>query len=300
MQLTEVIEHLAIATEAENKSPRTVQAYREKLSYLVRFLGDPSIESVTAHDLRRFMVAQREKGLSPFTIKSRWRAFRRLWNFAEEEGIITENPAQRIKAPRTQAKPKGIKQEDFEALLGTTNAGTELDLRDHAIIRFLYDTGVRVGGLCGMQIEHLKLEHLYAKVTEKREKTRKVYFQESTAQALRAWLAVRPDDKGPWVFVGLTARAKGQMDANSVGKMLRRRGKQAGCKGPVNPHAFRHGFAISATMSGCPLGATSKILGHSDPAITIKYYHQFTDDQLQEIHAKYSPITKLESGKDDD
>jgi integrase len=159
---------------------------------------------------------------------------------------------------------------------------------------------VRVGGLCGMQIEHLKLEHLYAKVTEKREKTRKVYFQESTAQALRAWLAVRPDGKGPWVFVGLTARAKGQMDANSVGKMLRRRGKQAGCKGPVNPHAFRHGFAISATMSGCPLGATSKILGHSDPAITIKYYHQFTDDQLQEIHAKYSPITKLESGKDDD
>ena len=61
MQLTEVIEHLAIATEAENKSPRTVQAYREKLSYLVRFLGDPHIETVTVHDLRRFMVAQYEK-----------------------------------------------------------------------------------------------------------------------------------------------------------------------------------------------------------------------------------------------
>lgn len=183
MRLSEVIEHLAIATEAENKSPRTIQAYREKLSHLVRFLGDVPIEDVTAHDLRRFMVVQREKGLSPFTIKSRWRAFRRLWNFAEAEGIITENPARRVNAPNTETKPQGAAQEDFEALLKTTEAGTELDLRDRAIIKFLYDTGVRVGGLCGMQLKDLKLEHLRAEVTEKRRKTRKVYFQESTAQA---------------------------------------------------------------------------------------------------------------------
>ena len=299
MRLSEAIEQLITATEAENKSPRTIQAYREKLSHLVRFLGDPPIETVAAHDLRLFMVAQRDRGLSPFTIKSRWRAFRRLWNFAEEEELIMKNPARRIKAPNTKPQPKAIIQEDFQALLETTAANTVLDLRDRAFMRFLYETGVRVGGLCGLRIDDLDLEHLRAQVTEKWDKTRKVYFEEATAQALRDWLAVRPDNKGPWVFVGMTARSRGPMDAHSVGKMLKRRGKQAGCKGPVNPHAFRHGFAITATMSGCPLGATSKILGHSDPAITIKYYHQFTDDQLQEIHAKYNPMNRLESSEKD-
>lgn len=104
MQLSEVIEHLAIATLANGKSPKTVKAYREKLGHLLRFLGDPPIETVTVYDLRRFLVAQREKGLSPFTIKSRVRAIKRLWNFAVDEGFIYRGkPYKQNQDPPTKA-----------------------------------------------------------------------------------------------------------------------------------------------------------------------------------------------------
>ena len=46
MRLSEAIEALAITTQAEGRSPRTVQSYREKLSYLLDFLGDVPILSL--------------------------------------------------------------------------------------------------------------------------------------------------------------------------------------------------------------------------------------------------------------
>ena len=56
MLLSEAIEALCVATRADGRSPRTVQAYREKLRYLVDFLGDVRIEEVTTHDLRRYIA----------------------------------------------------------------------------------------------------------------------------------------------------------------------------------------------------------------------------------------------------
>jgi integrase/recombinase XerD len=298
MRLSEAIEALAIATTADGRSPRTVQSYREKLSHMVRFLGDPPIDAVTVHDLRRWLATMREAGLSPFTIKSRVRALKRLWNFAKAEGITETNPAKRIKTPSPKREiPKGIEWKDFTALLKTTAGGSVLDLRDRALILFLADTGCRVGGLCGLRVADLDLEKRQASVREKGGNPRFVFFQELTVRALAAWLDVRSENKGPWVFVGLTKKAKGQMDAHSVGKMLKRRGEQAGCTGPVNPHSFRHGFARSFLLAGGDLGILSKILGHSNVAVTMEYYLVFTADELQEQHAQHSPISRLESGK---
>jgi len=300
MRLSKAIDELAIATRAEGRSPRTVKAYREKLGHLVRALGDPPIEAVTVGNLRRFLAAQRDKGLSEFTIKSRVRAFKRLWNFAEAEGIITDNLAQRIKTPAPKREtPKGIEWGDFVTLLETTEPGDVIDLRDRAIILFLADTGCRVGGLCGLELGKLDLGRLRAEVTEKRGKPRFVFFQESTARALAAWLEMRPEDKGPWVFVGLTPKSK-QMSAHTVGKMLKRRGERAGCEGPVNAHSFRHGFARSYLTAGGDLGTLSNILGHSSVAVTVEYYAIFNADELQRQHAKFSPVAKLESCENDD
>jgi hypothetical protein len=43
MRLSEAAESLLTATKSEGRSPRTVGSYRENLSHLVRFLGDPGL-----------------------------------------------------------------------------------------------------------------------------------------------------------------------------------------------------------------------------------------------------------------
>ena len=57
MKLTEAIEALCIATKVNGRSPRTVDGYREKLGYLLAFLGDVAVESITVDDLRRFIAS---------------------------------------------------------------------------------------------------------------------------------------------------------------------------------------------------------------------------------------------------
>ncbi|MBN1815043.1 MAG: tyrosine-type recombinase/integrase [Anaerolineae bacterium] len=312
MRLSEAIDALCIATRADGRSPRTVGSYRQKLKPLLAFLGDVHVEEISIDDLRRYVAhlmdlqaryvdhptrRQREGGLSPFTVSSRIRAFKRLFNWLAEEGAIEGNPARRIKIPRPRREePKGVDLQDVVAMVATTKAGSLTDLRDRALLLFLTDTGCRVGGLCGLRVEDVDLVAHRATVMEKRGKARFIFFTPATAEALAAWLEVRPQDRGPWVFVGLASRSKGPMSANSVFQALRQRAERAGVAGPVNPHAFRHGFARHFLLDGGDLGTLSDLMGHADVSVTKEYYAIFTAEELQEKHRQHSPVARILGG----
>jgi len=304
MRLTEAIEALLLATRADGRSPRTVASYREKLSHLVAYLGDVAVASITVDDLRRYIAHQmsehvlfagdpRERvgTLSPFTVATRVRAMKRLFNWLEEEGRIMSNPTRRIKTPRPKREgSKGITLANVKALLATTSGGDVADVRDTAIILFLCDTGCRAGGLCGLRVDDLHLEEGLAVVHEKGDKTRFVMFAPQTAGALRAWLAIRPRD-GDKVFVSL--KRKQALTPNGVWQMLQRRAERASIEGAVNPHSFRHAFAREFLLSGGDLGTLADILGHSSVEVTKEFYGIFTVQELQEKHRRHSPITRL-------
>lgn len=310
MLLSEAIEALCTATRADGRTPRTVQSYRQKLTPLVDFLGgDTPVESITVDDLRSYVVHLRDKStlyaghptheerkgsLSLFTIASHVRALKRLFNWLTEEGRIESNPAQRIRTPRPERrKPKGIAKQDLLALLATAEGGSVIDLRDRAIMFFLADTGCRLGGLCGLNVQDVDLGKKLAILIEKGEKTRFVPFTRTTAKALQDWLEVRPQDKGPTLFVGLGNRAKDEVTPNGVAKMLKQRAKRAGVTGPVNPHAFRHAFARDYLLHGGDLGTLADLLGHSTVLVTKQFYGIFTVSELQRKHQEHSPIAQI-------
>lgn len=315
MRLSEAIDALAIATRVNGRSARTVGAYREKLGHLLSYLGDVPVDGITTADLRRYVadlmdrptrygghpsIAETPGGLSPYTIGSRAQALKRLFNFLEDEEIIETNPARRVKVPKPkQRKPKGIKRADFLALLATTKAGTVHDLRDRAIMLFLADTGCRAGGLCGLKVHEVDLTAGLASVTEKGEKTRLAPFTQTTAAALAAWLQVRPDGRGPWLFVGMGPTASDRMSAHGLDRMLQRRAAGAGIEGPVNPHSFRHGFARDYLMHGGDLASLADLMGHSSVTVTRDYYAVFAVQELQQKHAQHSPIAQLFEGEGD-
>lgn len=304
MLLSEAIQSLLIATQADGRSQRTVESYETKLAPLVAFLGDVDVESITVDDLRCYVAFQmsehtlyvgipgkeRVGKLSPSTIATRVRAMKRLFNWLEEEGRITANPTRRIKTPKPKPKPKGIALDDILALLETASGDSVADLRDTAIILFLYDTGCRVGGLCGLRLDDLDLGAGLAVVCEKGDKTRYVMFRPRTAEALRAWLAVRPEG-GEAVFVSL--KRKTALTPSGIWQMLKRRAEQAGIEGSINPHAFRHGFARFYLLDGGDLGSLADIMGHASVEVTKDYYGVFTLSELQEKHRRHSPITKM-------
>lgn len=293
MKLSEAIERLAVATRANLRSPRTVQAYREKCGTLLDFLGDVEVKEITVDDLRRYIASLVDAELSPFTVKTLIQHIKRLFNFLDEEGFLADNPSDRIRTPDPKRKkPKGVLGADVKALLQDVKGDSLYDLRDRAAILFLADTGARAAGVCGLQLEDLDLEEGLASVTEKRGKTRFVMFTEPTAEALRAWIEAVEIEEGP-VFLGLGPRSEGALTPNGLGQMLRRRSERAGCKGPTNPHAFRHGFARHYLLDGGDLGTLSNILGHEDVAITVEYYGVFLVNEMKAVHDQHSPVTSI-------
>jgi site-specific recombinase XerD len=299
MLLTEAVEALCIATRANNRSVRTVSSYRNKLKPLVARLGNVSVETVTVHDLRAYVAEMMDSDLSPFTVSGRVRHMKRLFNWLEEEGIIENNPVERIKTPQPKRdKPKGISEEDILLLLEEARDDRLYDLRDRAIILFLADTGCRVGGLCNLRVQDLDLEAGMATVTEKGGKSRYVMFTEPTRKALEVWLDARPQDQGDDVFLGLRGRSKGALRPNGVAQMLRRRAKRAGCEGPTNPHSFRHAFARHYLLDGGDLGTLSDLLGHESVEITKKWYGVFLVEELKGKHYEHSPVRAMFGGEE--
>ena len=315
MLLSKAIDTLLIATRAEGWSQATVKSYRTKLKPLLEFLGDADVADITTDDLRRYLADQRDRSilydnhphhekregsLSPHTIASRTRAFKRLFNFLVEEGRISHSPARRIKKPRPKPEPKNIDRQDIIALLKTCG-DDPVGKRDRAIVMLLTDSAVRVGGLCNLRIQDIDLDAGLAWVCEKGNIRRLIPFSPPTGETLRRWLEVRPQEQGDWVFVSLGTRSKGHFTPNGVRHMLRRRARKAGIKGRVNPHAFRHNFGREYLLSGGDLGTLAEIMGHSSTTVTTDYYARFRVAELKDKHRLHSPIAGiLGGGKNDD
>lgn len=309
MMLSEAIEALAVATLADGRSLATVADYRQKLGYLLAFLGDRDVTAVTVHDLRRYVADMRGRatlyvghayktestgGLAPATLATRIRAVKRLFNWLASEGAIEANPAQGIKTPKPPRgrQPKAISEQDLLRMI----AAARDDARDLALVFFLADTGCRRGGLVGLRLGDLELEHGRAWVTEKGDKRRAVFLSPATIAALRAWLAVRPAVAHDRAWL---SHSTGEpLTGDGAAQLLARLGKRAGCAGPHGAHSFRHGFARQWIMAGGDMGTLADVMGHAEVSTTWAAYAVFTQGELQARHARFSPISKLDGSKE--
>lgn len=309
MLLSEAVDALAVATIADGRSQRTAQDYRDKLSVLVAFLADPPIDQVTVGDLRRFIADLRTRqtryadtgarpeipgGLSLASVAGYVRCVKRLFSWLLDEQLIAANPAKRIKTPTVpRGEPKAYDRNDFTKLLAATAGDDPVAIRDRAVLLFLADTGCRLAGLVGLAIDDVDLERMIAKVLEKGGRTRRVVFSEPTRDALAAWLAVRPRVDHTMLWANLGHRGSPWLTDEGVRQILKRLKAKAGVTGPVNPHAFRHGFAREYLLNGGDLGTLADLLGHSDVQVTWQHYAIFRTAELQAKHDKHSPVAIL-------
>src|SRR5262249_11939963 len=155
------------------------------------------------------------------------------------------------------------------------------------------------GGLVGLRRDDLHLERCQATLTEKGARSRIVYFPTETAEAIRRWLQVAPP--ADTVFCAMGPFREGEpLQTTGLNSILRKLKARAGVTGPVNPHAFRHRFAIKWLMAGGDVFSLSRILGHSSLQVTRIYTESITREQLADIYSSISRQMHLgEEGKSD-
>jgi integrase/recombinase XerC len=269
-------------SEVRRLSPATVRAYRGDLADLAANAGDVELSELDLEALREWLWHATQRGDARSTIARRTSTARGFFAWAREEGLVPEDPAVRLVAPkRGRTLPRVATADVVSLVLDRAGAvaaeGDPIALRDHALLEFLYGAGVRVSELCGLDVGDLDRDRRTARVLGKGSKERVVPFGGAAARAVDAYLVRgRPSlvsragsNPSQAVFLGTRGGRLGTRAAYDV--VARALGPELG--GAVGPHALRHSAATHLLDGGADLRAVQEILGHASLGTTQIYTH---------------------------
>ncbi len=280
-------------------SPHTRAGYARDLKDFVTFCDrQDRVEwsSVNAHDVRAFAAACHRRGLAGRSIQRRLSAVRGLFEFLLREGQIGHNPAQDIRAPRSERRlPTALDVDQMELLLNIAARDT-LTLRDLALMELLYSSGLRLAELTGLDLTALDLADGLVTVTGKGRKTRVVPVGRQAASALQRWLTARAElvpagSSEQALFVG---RGGTRLSPRAIQQRLALWARRQGLDGKVHPHMLRHSFASHLLESSGDLRAVQELLGHADISTTQVYTH-LDFQHLADVYDRAHPRAKRRS-----
>lgn len=288
------------AMEAARKSPKTIATYTEGSRQFVAWLRDRGLSTdpvkVDRKTIRTWLAELSAKGAAPATIRVRYAALRRFFNWLVNEEELEVSPMAGMETPKAvETVTEFISDEEVRALLKACAGKEFLERRDTAIFTLLYDTGLRRGGLVSMTVENTDLRERVALITLKGGRQHLVPFGAASAVALQRYLRVRAKHwaSGRPEF-WLTQR--GALRGDGVHHLLTRRAALAGIDRGLHPHMFRHSFADRWKSQGGSEEGLMRVGGWTDLQMVRRYGSAASERRAREEHARMSPADRLLGG----
>ena len=256
-----------------------------------QIISPSSIDQLT---VRLFLGDLLERGLSKKSSARKLAAVRSFLKFLVVRKVIEFNPALNVVTPKLPKRlPVFLDEPSIEKMMAVPDRSRVEGLRDRALLELLYGTGIRLSELVGLELKDLDLKSDTAKVFGKGAKHRIVPIGRKAKEALREYLARRPELLGANTMAGdrealfLTVHGR-RIYAKGVYLIVNR------CIGAVSelekrsPHVLRHTFATHLLNRGADLRAVKELLGHESLSTTQLYTH-VTVDRLKRIYKQAHP-----------
>ena len=280
---TAKIKMFVASKKAINRQDNTLRQYTREIQNMLNFLGK-RIEDITGMDLRYYYGIMREqRGIKMSTMQTRLHYLSSFWDFLITEELAHTNPVKKVgllKVEKVIKKP--FSAEELEALRLNCN-----NLRDRAMVEFLYSTGVRVSELVALNVGDIEMGKQELIVYGKGSKKRKTYLTDSAKFYLRRYLQLREQiglESQP-LFVTLD-EPHSRLTVAGIQYMLRQLGQRAEVKN-VHPHRFRRTIATDLLARGMKIEEVKEFLGH-EKLDTTMIYCTVKDENVQAAHRKYA------------
>jgi len=178
--------------------------------------------------------------------------------------------------------PEVLTAEEQRALLAQPNPRYPTGQRNHAMLRFLLDTGLRVAELVALTWRHVDLLTGKVHVREgKGARDRVLWVGESTLDVLRAWRERQTAEMGAASEHVFTTLHGGALSTRYVQQAVKRYRERSEIPKQVTPHTLRHTFATDLLRATKNVRLVQKALGHASLATTQIYTH-IVDQELEE------------------
>ncbi len=296
IHVEEFAEHLRLGRE---RSEHTIRAYvsdvRSLLAHLAASSPEATIGDLDLRTVRSWLAGYSAAGSARTSMARRTSSARTFGKWLERVGAVEIGPAERLAAPSSHRTLPGVLRHNqaAQALAAAESGAAELDpiaLRDRLIVELLYATGVRVGELCGLDIDDVDTDRRLVRVVGKGNKERSAPFGAPALQALEKWLASgRPalasDRSGPALLLG---RRGGRLDQRQARSAVHAVLDTVPGAPSLGPHGLRHTAATHLLEGGADLRVVQELLGHASLATTQIYTH-VSVERLRAVHDQAHP-----------
>jgi integrase/recombinase XerC len=279
-------------------TPHTVRAYLGDIRSLLRQavqLGHSDVSTLDLRTLRSWLATQQTLGKARTTMSRRATAVRVFTAWARRTGRIETDPGALLGSPKAhRTLPPALRVDEARALLEAAavqaDDGSPVGARDVAILELLYATGIRVGELCGLDVDDVDSERRVVRVLGKGRKERTVPYGLPAQRALDTWLrSGRPALAVPGAGAALFLGARGRrIDQRAVRTLVHSRLADVPGAPDLGPHGLRHTAATHLLEGGADLRTVQELLGHASLATTQIYTH-VTTDRLRQAYRQAHP-----------
>ena len=285
--IAEFLEH---GHSVRNLSDRTIRAYQSDLSQFNHHISDANMVEITPEHLETYLD---KLGTGPYrdtSIRRKVAALKVFFRFLEEQGIVQESPARKlkIKHPVENRVPTVLSTREIRALLAApkdqiTEMTAMLDqspggrnryfcaIRDNVILELLFSTGIRIGEIVALNVSDVDFEKKQIQITGRATRGRLVTItSDSVTAVLGQYMDLRAERSldTSALFVG---RSGTRLTIYSIENIFKKHVRIAEIKRHITPHSLRHTMAAMLVSSGTDIREVQEILGHASILSTQVY-----------------------------
>lgn len=224
--------------------------------------GSVNIDRLDNEDIHRWF--ERYSRAAPAGANRALDVLAQILEFAVGCGKLPKNPARSIRRNPRPRKTRFLSRVEVERVHRVLDAhrGRKSGVQQVDIIRLLLLTGCRKGELISLRWSEVHNDRLI--LLDSKTGARAVFLS-TEAQAI----LTRQPRVGPYVFPSATDPSTCRSAELSLWRKVRRLANIP----DVRLHDLRHTFASHAVMAGVPLPVVSRLLGHAQMRMTLRYAH---------------------------
>jgi len=175
-----------------------------------------------------------------------------------------------------RCRPHALTIRQIKLFFKTIDTGTILGIRDYAVYALMYQLGLRVGEVHGLDLESLDFKNSKITVMGKGRKPRTLHLNDELIEIISQYLAVRSQFLNSWLTTALFVSKKGnRLAIRTMEDNLKKILLQTDFNMPFNVtcHTLRHSLASHLNDNDVDVLVIQSILGHSSTKSTDPYIH---------------------------
>ena len=279
--LPDAVKLYLASKSVENRTIGTLKNYFSTLRDFFAVVCK-NVNDVTSADVRLWLNwFKAERKISSAYLDHKRVVLNSFFSWLVDEDIIHKNPMVHIHPIKCE-DPLRIPMTAVE--LETVRKSC-LDLREKALVDFLYSSAARASEVCDLKVSDVNFVDNTVHIRcGKGGKGRMTFLNAESAVSLRAYLESRTDNN-QCLFAISRAPFSG-IQKKSLEDAIMRIVSRCELSVHVTPHIFRHTAASLALQRGMPIDQVQKWLGHARIQTTLRYARLLNVD-VKISHQKY-------------